>query len=94
MASKSVVRRTFAPKALSKQESADFLVYSNDHHLMDDTITTAHTTEMREWLRLLRKNWPTSLAHTLAIAVPNTQLQFDTVEIRLQNQMELPLDRD
>lgn len=74
--------------ALTAKESEDFTVYSQDHHLMDDTITTATENEMREWLKLLRKNWPTSLAHTLAIDLPNAQIQFDTVEVRLQQMLD------
>lgn len=57
---------------------------------MADTITTARLDEMREWLRLLHKNWPTALAHTMAIANPDTEIQFSTVEYRLQDM--LPLD--
>lgn len=72
------------PSILTAQQSEDFIVYQSDHHLMNDTITTAREDEMRGWLVLLKKNWPTALAHTMAIALPNTEIQFDTVEVRLQ----------
>lgn len=79
------------PKILTSKQREDFMVYSQDHHLMADTILTITYTEAVNVLLLVGKNWPTSLAHSLAIAMPDTQLQFDTVEHRLHEQMELPL---
>lgn len=67
---------------LTKQQVEDFRVYTEDHHLVTDTIGTMHDDEMREALQLLAKNWPTAVAHSLAIMLPNTEIQFQTVEHR------------
>jgi len=72
---------------LNGRQQSDFMTYLDDHHLISDSILTMTEGEMYEVLCVLSCNWRVSLAHTLAITHPDTELQFDVIESRLQGLM-------